>query len=246
MGSGVEWWVANPMCDRFRGHGAPKPIVLACGKVEESVADEGVPDGLLVAMSGALLADDAVHLRAVYGWRTLDRANGEQVGVAACSGVGECRTGGGQGIEIVGQERPAYFDRSASVDVVGGDDAPSTASRDPRLRYQFVNEVVDAARVELLGRVDNPPVPLVRRRAKENVDVAVTPGFEDTQRRVCENGPGLRVVVHDANRRVVDAVSVADVTWANLNERLGEELPIQGEQLFGFVRDAEFGEKLDR
>ncbi|GIO85006.1 hypothetical protein J25TS5_19380 [Paenibacillus faecis] len=126
--------------------------MLACGKVEEGVADEGVPDGLLVAASGALLADDAVHLRAVYGWRTLDRANGEQVGVAACSGVGECRTGGGQGIEVVGQERPAYFDRSASVDVVGGDDAPSTASRDPRLRDQLVNKVVDAARVELLGR----------------------------------------------------------------------------------------------
>lgn len=95
MGGGVEWWVANPKCDRFRGHGVPKPIVLACGKVEEGVADEGVPDRLLVAMSGALLADDAVHLRAVYGWRTLDRANGEQVGVAACSGVGECRMGGG-------------------------------------------------------------------------------------------------------------------------------------------------------
>ena len=51
-------------------------------------------DGLLAGVSGALLADDAVHLRAVYGWCTLDRANGEQVGVAACGGVGECCTGG--------------------------------------------------------------------------------------------------------------------------------------------------------
>lgn len=118
-----------------------------------------------------------------------------QVGVAACRGVGKCRTGSGQGIDVVGQERPAYFDRSTSVDVVGGDDAPSTASRDPRLRYQFVNEVVDAARVELLGRVDNLPVPLVRCRAKENVDVTVTPGFEDTQRRVGENATCLRVIV---------------------------------------------------
>lgn len=156
---------------------------------------EGVPDDLFIAMSGALLADDTVHLRAMYGRRTLDMANGEQVGVAACRGVGKCRTGSGQGIDVVGQERPAYFDRSTSVDVVGGDDAPSTASRDPRLRYQFVNEVVDAARVELLGRVDNLPVPLVRCRAKENVDVTVTPGFEDTQRRAGENATCLRVIV---------------------------------------------------
>jgi len=83
------------MCDRFRGHGVPKTFVLACGKVEEGVADEVIPDRLLSAMSGALLADDAVHLRAVYRWRTLDRTNGEQVGFSACSGVGECGTGCG-------------------------------------------------------------------------------------------------------------------------------------------------------
>ena len=77
-----------------RGHGFPEPVVIARGEVEEGVADEGVSAGLLVAVSGALLADDAVHLRAVNSLRTLDRANGEQVGIASRRGVCQCGTDG--------------------------------------------------------------------------------------------------------------------------------------------------------
>jgi hypothetical protein len=69
----------------------------------------------------------------------LDRANGEQVGVAACCGVRECCTGGGQGEEVVGEKRSADLDRSAPFDVVGGDDAPGTASGDARLHHELIN-----------------------------------------------------------------------------------------------------------
>lgn len=188
--------------------------MVACGEVEEGVADEGVSHGLLVALLGALLSDDAVHLRAVYRVCTLDRAHAEQVGVAARGGVGERRACGWQGETIVGVQRPTNLGRRASIDVVSGHDAPGTTSGDAALRGEHVNDVVDAARVERRV-IDDVPVNFVRGAAEQDVDVGVPPGPEDTQRMARENGTRLRVVIDDAGRGAIDALPLPELTGAD-------------------------------
>ena len=181
--------------------------MVACSEVEEGVADKGVSDGLLVAVAGAFLPNDSVHLGAVYRVRTLDMSNGEQMGVSACGGVGERRACGWQGEGIVGIERPTNLGWSASIDVVGGNDAPGTASGDAALQGEHVDNIVDAAGVEPRV-VDDVPVNFVRGAAEQNVDVSVLPGLEDTQRVSRKNGTRLRVVIDDADRGAIDAMPI--------------------------------------
>jgi hypothetical protein len=45
---------------------------------------------------------------------------------------------------------------------------------------------------------------------------------------------------------VVDAVPVADVSRAHLDQRLGEELPVEVQELFGVAGDAEFSQERER
>lgn len=75
MGRRVVRGVTDSVRDRFSIRLFPEPVVNARCKLEEWFSDESVALSLLVTAPKKLLSGDAVHLRAVYGWRIFDGAN---------------------------------------------------------------------------------------------------------------------------------------------------------------------------
>ena len=127
-------------------------------------------------------------------------------GRSAGRGVRERSTGLRQREGEVGEQRTADLDRSASVDVLGGDDLAGAAARDAVPIGELRKQVVDASGVEVFGPVQDPPVGLVGGAAEEDVDVAVLTGLEDAHGVVCEDTVRLLPVIDDGDDLVVHPV----------------------------------------
>lgn len=95
------------------------------------------------------------------------------------------------------------------------------------------------------GVAGDVPVDFVCGAAKEEVDIAAPPCLDDTRGLGTQDATGLAMVIDDAGSGFVDASPLPIFARVHRDEGVGQLLGVEGEDLFGVILDAEFGEEGD-